>query len=59
MKFHEIGVGEKFKMNNMEYTKIPEVKLSCCKIKENAQSVTSGTKIVVKPLDDVERIAQN
>jgi|688.fasta_scaffold00762_51 hypothetical protein len=59
MKFHELAVGEKFKMNNLEYQKIPEVKLSCCKIKENAQSSSDGSKIVVKPLDEVERIAQN
>lgn len=59
MKFHELAVGEKFKMNNLEYQKIPEIKLSCCKIKENAQSVSDGGKIVVKPMDEVERIAQN
>lgn len=59
MKFHELAVGEKFKLNNTEYLKIPEVKLSCCKVKENAQSLLDGSKIVIKPLDEVERIVQN
>ena len=56
MKFHELAVGEKFKFNNEEYVKIPEIKLTCCKIKENAQVVSNSTKVVIKPMDEVEKV---
>lgn len=55
MRFHDVKVGEKFKFNNEEYTKVPEVKISCCKIKHNCEK-TDGSKVVLKPLDDVEKI---
>lgn len=56
MKFNELAVGEKFKTNNVEYVKIPEVRASCCKIRENCQVVSSGEKRVMKPLDEVEKV---
>lgn len=56
MKFHELAVGEKFKFNNEEYVKIPEIRISCCKVKENCQTTVSQTKAVLKPLDEVEKI---
>lgn len=59
MKFHELAVGETFRFNNQEYAKIPEVRVSCCKIKENCQLVGSGEKAVLKPLDEVDRVEAN
>lgn len=56
MRFHELAVGEKFKFNNQEYVKIPEIRISCCKIKENAQCVANSTKAVLKPMDEVEKV---
>jgi hypothetical protein len=56
MKFHELAVGERFRINNEEYEKIPEVRISCCKIKENAKSATSGQTTVFAPLDEVDKI---
>jgi hypothetical protein len=56
MKFHEVAVGEIFKFNNQEYVKIPEVRVSCCKIQQNAQILGSEEKVVLKPLDEVEKI---
>lgn len=56
MKFHEIAVGEKFKFNNEEYLKVPEIKVSCCKVQENCQLVASGAKTVLKPMDEVEKL---
>ena len=56
MKFHELAVGERFKFNNVEYTKIAEVRVSCCKVKENCQELVSGTKAVLKPMDEVEKL---
>jgi hypothetical protein len=57
MKFNEIKVGEKFIYNNTEYSKIPEVKISCCKVKHNCET-TDGTKAVLKPLDEVQKIEE-
>lgn len=59
MKFHELAVGEKFKFNNQEYLKIQEVKASCCKVKHNCELVQTNEKIVLKPLDEVEKIESN
>ena len=56
MKFHEVAVGEIFKFNNQEYVKIPEVRISCCKIQQNAELLGSAEKVVLKPLDEVEKI---
>lgn len=59
MKFHELAVGEQFKFNNQEFTKIPEQRVSCCKIKHNCENISTGEKVVLKPLDDVEKISIN
>jgi|694.fasta_scaffold00642_14 hypothetical protein len=56
MKFHEVAVGEKFIHNNQEYIKTPEMRVSCCKIKDNCQILTTGQKAVLKPLDEVEKV---
>jgi len=56
MKFHEVAVGDRFKFNNVEYTKIAEVRVSCCKVKENCQELVSGAKAVLKPMDEVEKL---
>jgi len=56
MKFHELAVGDYFKFNNQEYQKIKEIRVSCCKIKENCQLTNGGEKRVLKPLDDVEKL---
>jgi len=56
MKFHELAVGDTFRFNNQEYIKTHEVRLNCCKIKENCQIVSSGAKAVLKPLDEVEKV---
>lgn len=57
MKFYELPNGTRFKFNNQEYVKIKEVKLNCCKVKENAQLIETGEKKVLKALDEVEKIA--
>lgn len=30
--FAEVGVGDKFTINNVEYVKTEEVRISCCKV---------------------------
>lgn len=59
MKFHELEVGQKFTFNNQEYVKIPEVKVSCCKVKHNCEITQTNEKVVLKPLDEVEKIENN
>jgi len=59
MKFHELAVGEKFKFNNNEFVKVTEERISCCKIRCNAQNAATGEKIVFKPLDEVEKVINN
>lgn len=52
--FREVNVGEKFKYNNAEYTKINVVKVSCCQ-SINAQKVDNEqNRIFVQPLQEVE-----
>lgn len=53
-RFVDIGVGEKFVLNGVEYTKIPEERISCCKAL-NAETVTEPkSKIQVIPITEVE-----
>ena len=59
MKFHELSVGEKFKFNIQEFTKVPEERISCCKIKFNCQNCGTGDRVVLNPLDDVEKVVNN
>ena len=59
MKFHELAVGDKFKFNNQEYVKLPEVKASCCKVKHNCENTNGGAKAALQPLDEVEKILTN
>jgi hypothetical protein len=54
MKFFEVSVGQKFRFNNQEYIKIPEIKVSCCKVQHNAELTGSAEKVVLKPMDEVE-----
>lgn len=55
MKFSELKVGDKFIYNDVEHTKITEVRISCCKVKHNCET-SDGTKAVLKPLDEVQKI---
>jgi hypothetical protein len=57
MEFFKIAVGQKFKFNNEEYVKIKEVKVNCCKVKENCEIINTGEKRILKPLDKVETLS--
>lgn len=53
-KFFDLPVGTKFTLNDTEYTKIPEERISCCKAL-NAQTVNEPhSKIQVVPITEVE-----
>jgi len=59
MKFHELAVGEYFKFNNQEFLKVPEERISCCKVKCNCQNTSTSERVVLKPLDEVEKVVKN
>lgn len=56
MKFHELAVGDKFRFNNEDYVKLQEVKASCCRVKYNCELSATQAKVVLQPLDEVEKI---
>lgn len=41
--FAEVAVGEKFTVNNVEYVKTEEVRVSCCKV-INAYAVSDASQ---------------
>lgn len=59
MKFFELAVGDHFRYNTMEYVKVKEERISCCKVGKNAVLYGStNSSEVVKPLEEVEKIEQ-
>lgn len=56
-KFKELNDGELFSLNNINYQKIKEVKISCCK-RINAQACeNTSNRIKVEP--DVEVVVND
>lgn len=53
-KFMDLQVGETFKYEGIVYTKIPDERISCCRVNNAQQSNDPGTKIQVVPIADVE-----
>lgn len=52
-KFDSLGIGDKFKIDNIEYEKIQSVKISCCQ-SVNAKKLENNTTIFIVPNSDVE-----
>ncbi len=63
MTFLEIAIDQHFKLSvatgdlNTEtvYKKIKEERISCCKIKHNAED-SNGLKVVIRPMDQIELV---
>ena len=51
-KFIDLSVGQKFTLNGLEYEKIPDERISCCRV-NNAQQINNGDKIQVIPIEEV------
>ena len=52
-KFIDVAVGDKFVHNGIEYTKIPDERISCCHV-NNAQQVNDpSTKVQIVPITEV------
>jgi hypothetical protein len=54
MKFNQVEVGKRFKLKDLEYLKIPEERISCCKIGANALLVSEHKKVVIMAKEEVE-----
>jgi hypothetical protein len=52
--FNELSVGDTFTLNGVEYKKINEVKISCCKSINAASTANENMKIKVTPITEVE-----
>lgn len=56
MKFFELSIGDKFMYNGIVHEKVKEERISCCKVGKNAIVYgVDDSKVVIKPLDEVER----
>lgn len=53
-EFKDVADGELFKTNNIEYKKIPQVKVSCCRSLNAEQTADANQRIFVQPNTEVE-----
>lgn len=53
-KFSELSIGNRFIMNNVEYTKSQPIKISCCKSVNAFVASQPGNKIFVQPNQEVK-----
>lgn len=54
VQFKDVPVEKSFKMNGVDYIKIPEIRLSCCSVLNAAHASDINNKIQVLPLTEVE-----
>ena len=52
MKFHELNVGDKFMLDNIEYIRITDERINCCKVL-NAMKTSSNEKVQIVPITEV------
>lgn len=57
-KFNELANGERFKLNQIEYEKIPAVKVSCCRSINAKNIANEQQQAFVQPNQEVEVISQ-
>lgn len=58
MQFKDLRINDVFIKSgeDTQYTKVPEIRISCCKIKCNAKNITNNADAVFRPLDEVTKI---
>lgn len=52
MKFHELAVGTNFSIDNEQYTRIVDERISCCKV-YNAIKLSTNEKVQIIPITEV------
>ena len=55
MKFNEVAVGDKFRFNGVVFKKIPEERISCCRVQYNCENFATKAKEKLNPSDEVEK----
>lgn len=53
-QFKDVVDGTIFKLNDLEYKKIPAIKVSCCRSLNAESTANANDKIFVQPLSEVE-----
>jgi hypothetical protein len=54
--FYEIPVNQKFSVDGVQYQKVQEERISCCKIKRNAVKLDDNTGAVIGAKQAIEII---
>lgn len=53
-QFKDLTDGELFRYNNLEYKKIPAVKISCCRSINAEESTNAQNRTFIQPTTEVE-----
>jgi len=53
-KFMDLSIGDKFKLNGINYVKTQEERISCCQVINASQEDLPSTRIQVTPITEVE-----
>jgi hypothetical protein len=54
VQFKDVSVDQNFKMNDIEYKKIQEEKVSCCRFTNACLASDAKQKTGIKPLTEVQ-----
>lgn len=52
-QFKDLQDGEAFTLNGISYTKIPSVKVSCCRSINAAETANNNNQTFIQPLTEV------
>ena len=53
-QFKDVAENEVFKFNNLEFKKIPAVKVSCCRSINDQETANANNRVFVQPTQEVE-----
>ena len=53
-QFKDLQIGEKFVYNNVEYVRIADERVSCCRSNNAVDTTTTATKTFIQPLSEVQ-----
>jgi hypothetical protein len=54
VQFKDVVLDQNFKINDIEYKKIPEKRISCCKFTNACLVSDNNQKVGIKPLTEVQ-----
>jgi len=53
-QFKDLQIGETFTYNNVEYTRIKDEKISCCRSNNAVDNTEAKAKTFIQPLSEVQ-----